>query len=58
MQPVGKINPFTLNAKKIRAGVITKWLKVLNLREAQYVAGYCYINSTEKYLNDDIDGLK
>jgi integrase/recombinase XerD len=55
---IAKINPFTLNAKQIRAGVITKWLKTHNLREVQYVAGYCYINNTESYLQNGLQGLR
>jgi site-specific recombinase XerD len=47
---VRKINPNVLNAKQIRTSVITKWLKMYNLREVQYLAGHRYISSTESYL--------
>lgn len=53
-----KINPDLLNAKHIRASVITKWLKMHNLREVQYLAGHRYISSTESYLQNDLEGLK
>lgn len=42
---------------QIRASVITKWLKMYNLREAQYLAGHRYISSTEKYQQNDLEGL-
>lgn len=53
-----KINPSLLNAKQIRASVITKWLKMYNLRQVQYLAGHRYISSTEGYLQNDMEGLK
>jgi len=52
------INPQVLNAKHIRASVITKWLKIYNLREVQYLAGHRYISSTESYLENDMEGLQ
>jgi len=52
------INPSVLNAKQIRASVITKWLKIYNLREVQYLAGHKYISSTESYLENDMEGLQ
>jgi len=58
MIKVRKINPSVLNAKQIRASVITKWVKQYNLRKAQYLAGHRYISSTENYLQNDIEGLK
>jgi integrase/recombinase XerD len=57
MTNVRKINPGIINAKHIRASVITKWLKVYNLREVQYLAGHRYISSTERYLENDLEGL-
>ncbi len=53
-----KINPSVKNAKHIRASVITKWVKMYNLRKAQYLAGHRYISTTEGYLQNDIEGLK
>lgn len=53
-----KINPLVKNAKQIRASVIVKWLKLYNLRKAQYLAGHRYISSTEGYLQNDMEGLK
>lgn len=53
-----KINPQVLNAKQIRTSVITKWLKMHNLRQVQYLAGHRYISSTEGYLQNDMEGLK
>jgi len=54
---IRKVNPHVINAKQIRASVITKWLKLYNLREVQYLAGHRYISSTEHYLQNDIEGL-
>jgi integrase/recombinase XerD len=53
-----KVNPNVLNAKQIRASVITKWLKIYNLREVQYLSGHRYISSTEWYLENDMEGLQ
>jgi site-specific recombinase XerD len=53
-----KLNPIVLNAKQIRASVITKWLRMYNLREVQYLAGHRYISSTESFLENDIEGLQ
>lgn len=58
MVKVRKINPSVLNAKQIRASVITKWLKIYNLREVQYLAGHKYISSTESFLENEIEGLQ
>ncbi|GAA5044299.1 hypothetical protein GCM10011506_47930 [Marivirga lumbricoides] len=58
MLSVRKINPNVKNAKQIRTSVITKWLKMYNLREVQYLAGHRYISSTESYLQNDMEGLQ
>ena len=58
MIKVRKINPSVQNAKQIRASVITKWVKMYNLRQAQYLAGHRYISTTEGYLQNDMEGLK
>lgn len=57
MVKLRKMNPSVLNAKQIRASVITKWLKMYNLREVQYLAGHRYISSTESFLENDLEGL-
>jgi site-specific recombinase XerD len=57
MKRLKTINPMVKNAKQIRAGVITKWLKTYNLREVQYLAGHRYISSTESYLQNDMEEL-
>ncbi|MCP4487485.1 MAG: tyrosine-type recombinase/integrase, partial [Gammaproteobacteria bacterium] len=51
------INPNVINAKQIRASVITKWVKTHNLRKAQYLAGHRFIGSTESYQENDMEGL-
>ncbi|MEM1406300.1 MAG: tyrosine-type recombinase/integrase [Bacteroidota bacterium] len=53
-----EVNPNVLNTKQIRASVITKWIKMYNLREVQYLAGHRYISSTEWYIENDLEGLK
>ncbi|MEQ8627766.1 tyrosine-type recombinase/integrase [Ekhidna sp.] len=58
MIKVRKMNPSVLNAQQIRASVITKWLRMYNLREVQYLAGHKYISSTEGYLENEMEGLK
>ena len=58
MIKVRDINPSVQNAKQIRASVITKWVKMYNLRKAQYLAGHRYISTTESYLQNDLEGLQ
>jgi site-specific recombinase XerD len=52
-----KQNKLIVNAKQIRASVITKWLRYYNLREVQYLAGHRYISSTEAYQQNEMEGL-
>jgi len=58
LRKVKPLNPTVLNAKQIRSSVITKWLKMYNLREVQYMAGHRFVSSTEQYLQNEIEGLK
>ncbi len=51
-------NPEILHPKQIRASVITYWLKNHNLRQVQYMAGYKYISSTERYQLNNLDELQ
>ena len=55
---VRKINPQVKNLQQLRASVITQWLKRYNLREVQYRAGHRYVSSTEKYKQNDLEGLQ
>lgn len=57
MVKIRKLNPSVLNAQQIRASVITKWLRIYNLREVQYLAGHKYISSTESFLENEMEGL-
>ena len=50
--------PKLKNYQQLRASVITRWVKTMNLREAQYRAGHKYISSTEKYKVNDLEGLQ
>jgi len=52
------IEPRVKNLKQIRASVITKWLKLYNLRQVQYLAGHKWISSTEEYLQNEMEGLQ
>jgi integrase/recombinase XerD len=52
-----KLEPRFKSLEQIRASVITKWLKLYNLRQVQYLAGHRYIGSTEKFLQNDMEGL-
>ncbi|MEM7107047.1 MAG: tyrosine-type recombinase/integrase [Bacteroidota bacterium] len=58
MKKLKEINSNVLNPNQIRASVITKWIKMYNLREVQYLAGHRYISSTEWYLENDLEGLQ
>lgn len=52
-----KTEPQLRSLEQIRASVISKWLKKHNLRQVQYMAGHRYISSTEKFLQNDMEGL-
>lgn len=51
------IEPTFLNFKQTRASIITIWLKTERLRKTQYLAGHRYISSTEKYEQNNLEGL-
>ncbi len=55
---IRKTNPEILHPKQIRASVITYWLKNLNLREVQYMAGHKHVSSTERYQLNNLDKLQ
>lgn len=57
MQKLHKQNSKVASAKQIRASVITHWLKLYNLRQAQHMAGHRFVSSTEAYLVNDLDDL-
>lgn len=46
------------NLEQIRASVITHWVKIYDLRKAQYLAGHRYVGTTEGYKQNSIDDLK
>lgn len=49
--------PKFINFLQIRSSVITHWLKLHNLRQAQYMAGHKYVSSTEAYQVNNIEEL-
>jgi site-specific recombinase XerD len=53
-----KINPSVKNLEQIRASVITHWVKIHDLRKAQYMAGHRYVGSTEDYKQQVLDELQ
>jgi integrase/recombinase XerD len=55
---IRKINPAIINANKIRQSVITYWLKTMNLRQVQYMAGHKYVSSTERYQRSNLENLQ
>ena len=55
---IQKINPNITNAKQIRQSTITYWLKTMNLRRVQYMAGHKYVSSTERYQLNNLDSLQ
>lgn len=46
------------NLEQIRASVITHWVKVYDIRKAQYLAGHRYARTTEEYKANNLDDLK
>jgi integrase/recombinase XerD len=55
---IRKLNPGIKNPKQIRSSVIVYWLRNYNLRQVQYMVGHKYVSSTERYLLNDLEGLK
>jgi integrase/recombinase XerD len=55
---IKKVNPCIINAIKIRQSVITYWLKTMNLRQVQYMAGHKYVSSTERYQTNNLENLQ
>ena len=53
-----KQNTRLKDIKQLRASVIVNWLKVHNVRKAQYYAGHRYVSSTETYQANNMDDLK
>ena len=53
-----KINPRYKHGMQIRQSVITEWLKEKNLRTVQYMAGYRYVSSAERYQTNNLEDLK
>ena len=55
---IRKQNSKVKNLEQIRASVITQWVKIYDLRKAQYLAGHKYVRTTEGYKQNNIDELK
>ena len=55
---IKKINPVIVSAIKIRQSVITYWLRTMNLRQVQYMAGHKYVSSTERYQRSNLENLQ
>lgn len=51
------INGKVTSVKQLRASVIVHWLRIHNLRQAQYMAGHRYVSSTEAFLANEMDGM-
>ena len=45
------------NLAQIRRSVLVQWVKMYNLRQAQYLAGHRWVNSTERYQVAQIEEL-
>lgn len=57
MEELKGINPVVRNAGHLRASVFLHWLRQYNKRQVQYMAGHRSIDSTEKYVVQELDGL-
>lgn len=55
---IQKINPGITSAKQVRQSAITHWLKTMDLRQVQYMAGHKYVSSTERYQSNNLDHLQ
>ena len=55
---IKKTHPKVASGKIIRSTVIAEWLKTLDVRVAQYMAGHRYVSSTERYQVANLRELK
>jgi site-specific recombinase XerD len=46
------------NLQKLRESRIVLWLRNNNIRQVQYMAGFKYLSSIQKYRDQDIEGLR
>ena len=53
-----KIEPKVRDAKQLRKSVIVNWLKELDIRQVQYMAGHGSISSTERYRAANVEELE
>ena len=53
-----KINSHGITINKLRESRITLWVREYEIRYVQYLTGFKYISSLQKYKNQDIEGLK
>lgn len=53
-----KINPKVRNSTHLRGSRISYWVRTLNIREAQYLAGHTTIAGTEKYRQINLEDLQ
>jgi integrase/recombinase XerD len=55
---IRKKHPAITNAVLVRQSVITHWLKTMNLRQVQYMAGHKHVSSTERYKTSNLENLQ
>lgn len=53
-----QINPKVRNSSHLRGSRISYWVRNLNIREAQYLAGHTTISGTEKYRQVNLENLQ
>jgi integrase/recombinase XerD len=53
-----KTNPQVRNVGQLRGSLIVHWVKTLNLRQAQYLAGHTNVISTEHYKQINLEDLQ
>jgi site-specific recombinase XerD len=58
MKPLKIQFPKLKNATQIRQSLITNWVKMYGLRQAQYLAGHKFVSSTERYNEDKTEALR
>ncbi len=55
---IKKVYPKITSVKIIRATVLAEWLKTIDIRTVQYMAGHRYVSSTERYNVMNLQELK
>jgi len=58
MRGLRKKHDYFKNAAQLRQSVISHWIKLYDIRQAQYMTGHKWVSSTERYQADNLEDLQ